>query len=327
MINITNKGNKAKVEILTDIGEGFFTSGFTLEKLRAELQGLDADEVDIEIKSNGGDALEALAIYDELRRMPAKVSARYVGTSASAATIIGSAADTREITENSRFLVHQVQAVKNGTADDFKKVAEQMEKIDNDIVAIYRRVTGKSRSDLLNLMKEDRWLTAKEALQWGFVTKILKNEPQLSNQKTEKMEEKTLKLLNVKTEEQAHDAVELLIGQLAEYKAKVEDYEKEAAERQQAEIDAFIQAQKESGLAENLIPALTNLAKADLENARKIAEGFKPQKLKDVVDTTADKPEAIDKDKFYANFKAGVYHKDKDKYREDFKAVFGYEPK
>lgn len=327
MITLTNTGNTAKIEILSDIGQDWFGGGFTLDSFRDQLRGLDVDVLDIEIKSNGGDALEALALYDEIRGMNCKVRVKYVGASASAATIIGSAADQREITENSRFLVHPVQAAVQGTSEDLKKTAEMMDGVDEQIVNIYRRITGRSRSEILSLMKEDKWLTAQEALAWGFVTSVIKNEPKINNLKNEAMDiNELMELLGVESEDQILEAVMAMMDKVKALEEQLAEKEAIEAEKKEEEVEEFVNSLKNKGLKDEAIESFRNIARVNIADARRIVENIHPRKLKDVVNTAADKPEPITKEVFMANFKANLYEGNKELYRAHFREAFGKEP-
>jgi ATP-dependent protease ClpP protease subunit len=123
MIQVTNAADTAKVLISGEIGQGWFTDGFTLEKLKNSIGSDDISNIELEINSLGGDLIEALAIYDSLKTSNAKVKAKIVGSTASAGTVIAMAADMVEITENSNFLIHRASTMAGGTVDDIEKAA------------------------------------------------------------------------------------------------------------------------------------------------------------------------------------------------------------
>ena len=69
----------------------------TYERFRDTLRRIaeiEAPEVVVNIRSTGGDVNDALLIHDALRQLPARVTTRCYGYTASAATIIAQAAIT-----------------------------------------------------------------------------------------------------------------------------------------------------------------------------------------------------------------------------------------
>ena len=108
-LSITNfaevKGGKATIstiDIEGTIGEAWWEdSPNTAKAMKKELKAigeLNAEEIIVNIHSLGGSVDHGLAIHDLLRENKARVTTRVTGgMSASAATIIAQAGDTREI--------------------------------------------------------------------------------------------------------------------------------------------------------------------------------------------------------------------------------------
>lgn len=170
---IYTKGEDTHVEIFGDIGESFFGEGNTFDTVKAQLEGVKGRKINVKISSLGGDALEGLAIYDLFKSLKQKVTAEIVGATASAGTIIALGADEVKITENSLFLIHNAWTVAMGNADDLRKTAEGLETVDNRLVNIYEKKTGKSESEIRDLMSQDKWIDANEAKEFGLVDSII----------------------------------------------------------------------------------------------------------------------------------------------------------
>jgi len=238
MIKITNIADEAIIQLFGDIGESIFSDGWTFEKFNTAISALDVSALIVEIKSNGGDAMEAFAIYDKLKSLPARVTARIVGASASAATIIASGADRIEISENSRYLVHNAQTFVAGSKENLKDAYEQLASFDEQILNIYIKRTGKSREILASLMLEERWMTPAEALEWGFVDSIIKNKPKITNKmrkfenltEDEQIEMDALKAENEELKSQLEAMQKELDGMTADNAKKDEDEVEELVE-------------------------------------------------------------------------------------------------
>jgi ATP-dependent protease ClpP protease subunit len=167
---LNNKGTAAEIDIVGDIG--FF--GVTAESFINEVKESGASELKLNVSSLGGSVNEALQIHDFLRSFNGRVTARVTGLTASAATIISMGADKIHMSENALFLVHNARfGMTGGTKEDLEEDIKNLEKIDNIIVNIYMKKTGRSEKFIRDLMMEDRWMDSKEAKSKGFVDKIV----------------------------------------------------------------------------------------------------------------------------------------------------------
>lgn len=139
-------------------------------------------EVTVLIDSLGGRVDTALSI-SALFKNHGNVHCHYVGMNASAATIASMGAKKVTIDANALFLVHKCMVPiiewnyynADELADhiaDLEKTKKDNETIDACIAGTYASRCKKSKEDLLALMKEGAWLTAKETKEWGFVDEI-----------------------------------------------------------------------------------------------------------------------------------------------------------
>ena len=309
MIKITNLADSATVQIFGDIGESFWSDGWTLEKFTNQIKGLDISNLTIEMKSNGGDLMEAFAIYDSIKNMPCRVTVKIVGASASAATIIASAGDRIEISENSRYLVHNAMTFVEGDKEDLKEVYDQLSEFDNQILDIYIKRTGKTRNELAELMKAEKWLSAEDAKKWGFVDDIIKQK--INN----KMAEEKKNVKNLTEEEQAEmDALmaenESLKTQVADLQSKLDEInaaaEKEEEEKIEEEVMAAIDNGKIKAESKDQWIAFGKMDHISMTGALEAINYTKTTTLKDVVnDSTNNKNTEMTKEVFWNNYKQG----------------------
>lgn len=174
MFKVSNSANCTEIDIIGSIGEGWFDEGVTLETVRNQVQGI-TNNITINVASLGGDLMEALAIHDMFKVHPYKVTTNIIGATASAGTIIALGADEVCITENSMFLGHKASMVAAGNSDDLRAAADDLDKYDSRIIGIYQKKTGKTRNEIEDWLKEDKWITPEEALAFGLVNKIYKS--------------------------------------------------------------------------------------------------------------------------------------------------------
>lgn len=142
----------------------------------------DGQTVNVLIDSLGGEVSTALTIASSFRNH-GNVSVHYVGMNASAATIASLGAKHVTIDASAMYLVHKCSCTLweagQYNADDLQRFIEECEKqkkdldkIDLNIASMYAGKCKKKKDELLDLMKVGGWLTAKEALDWGFVDGI-----------------------------------------------------------------------------------------------------------------------------------------------------------
>ena len=138
--------------------------------------------VHVLIDSLGGSLATALSIASAFKRH-GDVTVHFVGMNASAATIASLGARHISIDASAMYLVHKCSAEffewGNLNADQLATVRDNCEaairdlnKLDNNVAAMYSAKCSKPEADLLDLMREGGWLTAKEAKAWGFVDEI-----------------------------------------------------------------------------------------------------------------------------------------------------------
>ena len=138
--------------------------------------------VHVLIDSLGGSLATALSIASAFKRH-GDVTVHFVGMNASAATIASLGARHISIDASAMYLVHKCSAEffewGNLNADQLATVRDNCEaairdlnKLDNNVAAMYSAKCSKPEADLLDLMRVGGWLTAQEAKAWGFVDEI-----------------------------------------------------------------------------------------------------------------------------------------------------------
>lgn len=138
-----------------------------------EIDSLDVDEINVYINSPGGEVAEAVAIYSALKRSKAKVTTFCDGFACSAASIIFCAGEERVIGKLAMLMIHNAMSyVGYANADELRKVADDTEKINKSSIEAYKSVCSLSEDEITRLMNEETWLTADEALNYGFATQI-----------------------------------------------------------------------------------------------------------------------------------------------------------
>ena len=151
----------------------------TGKQIREALDAIgDATEVEVLISSLGGDVDAALQIYDALAEKAAKcrVTTIVTGLCASAATIIACAGSVRKISPTSLYLIHKCWGRCVGNENELKEYLDFQQKVNEQMMKIYRRVFKGKNSELDDLMEaangNGKWITAEEAVNYGFATEM-----------------------------------------------------------------------------------------------------------------------------------------------------------
>ena len=154
----------------------------TYERFSKALQriaGIEAPEVVVNIRSTGGDVNDALLIHDALRQLPARITTRCYGYTASAATIIAQAASEgcREISANALYLIHTAVCATEGNAAEIAGKLDLLHQTDARIAAVYAARSGRPAEEFEALMAENngngRWLSPEEAVAAGLADKVV----------------------------------------------------------------------------------------------------------------------------------------------------------
>jgi len=165
----------AVIDIFGLIGQGFFEEGNTMEGLKAEIKKADPSKIIVNIASLGGSAFEGLAIHDLIKSQKVDTEVNIVGATASAAAIIAQSGDTRKISENALFLVHNSHGMAFGGVEQMERAASDMKLINKKMSALLTKSAGDKSTleEVEALMKEDKFISAEEAEEFGFVDEVL----------------------------------------------------------------------------------------------------------------------------------------------------------
>lgn len=131
------------------------------------------------INSPGGSVYDALAIYDTMKFVTNDVQTVGIGVQASAAAFLLSSGTKgkRFILPNSTVMIHQPSSGTQGKVTDQEITLREGIRIKKLLEDIMAKNTGQKPEKIHEDMERDKWLTAKEALEYGIVDKIINNPP------------------------------------------------------------------------------------------------------------------------------------------------------
>lgn len=132
----------------------------------------EVGEVNVHINSYGGDVSEGVAIYTALRNCGRTVNTYVDGFACSIASVVLMAGERRVMGPASLVMVHDPWMNATGNAEELRKAAEDLDVIGQASRAAYMGRVAISAEELDRLMREETWLGAEQAVEYGFATEV-----------------------------------------------------------------------------------------------------------------------------------------------------------
>jgi ATP-dependent Clp protease protease subunit len=129
------------------------------------------------INSPGGSVTAGMAIYDTMQYISNDVVTVATGLAASMGQFLLSsgAKGKRYATPHARILMHQPSGGIGGTASDIKIQAELILHMKQVMAELTAEQTGQTIETILKDNDRDKWFTAQEALEYGFIDHVVEN--------------------------------------------------------------------------------------------------------------------------------------------------------
>ncbi|MEP6842216.1 MAG: ATP-dependent Clp protease proteolytic subunit, partial [Pseudolysinimonas sp.] len=126
------------------------------------------------VNSPGGSITAGMAIYDTMQFVPNDIVTVGIGMAASMGQLLLTAGTKgkRYITPNARVLLHQPHGGFGGTSSDIQTQAALILDMKKRLAEITAAQTGKTVEQVNADGDRDRWFSAQEALDYGFVDHI-----------------------------------------------------------------------------------------------------------------------------------------------------------
>lgn len=142
----------------------------------AELAG--EDDITVRINSIGGGVYEGIAIYSLLRARAevSKINVVIDGIAASIATIVAMAGDDIAIAEDASFMIHNPWTIAIGESQDLRKSADELDRLTDQMVAVYERRSKNKAEDISSWMDAETWYGGAEAVEAGFCDRVIEVE-------------------------------------------------------------------------------------------------------------------------------------------------------
>lgn len=145
----------------------------------------DVAEINLHINSPGGSVFEGTAIYNWLSNHSADINVYVDGLAASMGSVIAMVGKTITMPKSAFYMIHDPWAFMVGSAEDLRKEADLLEKIENVMAEIYAERTGQDIEQIKNWMHQETWFTGSEAVEVGFADSVQSTDDSGQNGKAE----------------------------------------------------------------------------------------------------------------------------------------------
>jgi ATP-dependent Clp protease, protease subunit len=151
----------------------------TANRICAQLLLLAAEDpqrdISLWINSPGGSVFAGMAIYDTMQYIDNDVSTVAMGMAASMGQLLlcAGAKGKRYALPHARIVMHQPSGGLGGTAADMAIQAEQMVYTKRMVQEMIARHTGQAPEQIYTDFDRDRWFTAAEARDYGFIDEVI----------------------------------------------------------------------------------------------------------------------------------------------------------
>lgn len=151
--------------------------------------GNNLKQINLHIHSPGGNVFDGIAIYNLLKNHPANVTVYIDGLAASMASVIAMAGHEVIMPENAMMMIHKPWGIQGGDAEDMRKYADLLDKVENTLIPAYANKTGKTPEELAEMLSAETWLNGKECVEQGFADKLAEPLVAMASIKSRKLED------------------------------------------------------------------------------------------------------------------------------------------
>lgn len=136
-------------------------------------------DIHLYINSPGGSVTAGLSIYDTMRYVTCDVATYCIGQCASMGAVLLCAGTKgkRNVLPHSRVMIHQPLAGTEGTTEDIQIHLKEFLRLKRELNEILLRHTGQSLEKIESDTNRDKFMSAREAMEYGIVDKVLERLP------------------------------------------------------------------------------------------------------------------------------------------------------
>ena len=177
---VYNRLLKERIIFLGSVVEDTMANAIAAQMLLLAAEDPEKD-IYLYINSPGGSISAGMAIYDTMQFVPNDVATVAMGLSASMGQFLlcAGAPGKRYALPHARIMMHQPSGGIGGTATDIRIQAEQIGFTKKKMAELIAFHTGQKAETITADSDRDRWFTAEEAKEYGFVDHVVKSAAQI----------------------------------------------------------------------------------------------------------------------------------------------------
>lgn len=184
-LKLVNKANDtAEIYIYDSIGDSFWGDSISAKSFTEMLNKVDpkTKTLNVRINSPGGDVFDGISIYNLLqaKKKTMKVVCYIDGLAASIASIIALAGEEIIMGHGALMMIHKPMAGVYGNAEELDKMINRLDDVEEQLISIYAKKTGKGRAELRAMLSAETWMDSTQALDHGFSTKTSDDEVKIA---------------------------------------------------------------------------------------------------------------------------------------------------
>ena len=137
-------------------------------------------DIHLYVNSPGGIIYSGMAIYDTMQYLPCPVATYVIGFAASMAAVLATAGapGKRFILPHGRFMIHQPLGGARGSATDLRIELEETLRLQKQLYHVLARHTGRDYDTIERDCDRNKWMDAKESVEYGLADRILDAMPE-----------------------------------------------------------------------------------------------------------------------------------------------------
>lgn len=176
-ISVSAEGNSARIEIIGSISEWNANNAADFRARCAGIKSAGINSCHVYLMTMGGDCFQANEIVNILREVFGTYTAEGGAVIASAGTYIAVCASSFAIAANGQFMIHKPSAWIDGNETEMECALKLLKNITKNYYSTYVSKLKKPETAFKAKWEAgDFWMTAHEAMDWGFVTEV-KSQP------------------------------------------------------------------------------------------------------------------------------------------------------
>lgn len=158
--------------------EWFGESATAPNAFKNELSEFKGQDLTVWIDSYGGSVFAGASIHNALKEHDGKITIKVDTKAMSAASVIAMAGDEILMSPTALMMIHNPLTGVYGDMHQMREVADVLDQVKESIINAYIGKTGRSRTDISEMMDNETWMSANVAVKEGFANGVLyQNEP------------------------------------------------------------------------------------------------------------------------------------------------------